>query len=174
MLPHQVLYVPTMMMTSTILSLALLGAGLAQSITSTQQVQANPVTVSLSPSASVVGISSLTTGGVDSFSGIRYAQPPVGELRLKPPLPLTSPDGLIDATKLPPTCSQLYGLPPVFPDAFTQMVAGALKEPVPWILPESEDCLALNVMRPAGILASSKLPVLFWIHGGGFQVYMCS
>ena len=32
----------------------------------------------------------------------------------------------------------------------------------------SEDCLHLNVLRPAGTSASAKLPVLFWIHGGGF------
>ena len=34
---------------------------------------------------------------------------------------------------------------------------------------ETEDCLYLNVFRPAGTRAGQRLPVLFWIHGGGLQ-----
>ena len=159
------------MRSTALFSLALLGARVAgQSLTPAQQVQASQVTVSLFPSASVVGNSLV----VDSFSGIRYAEPPVGQLRLKPPQPIMSPEGLVDATKLAPTCSQLYGIPPVFPDVFTQLIVGAINATIPRTLPEHEDCLTLNVMRPIGTQANARLPVMFWIHGGGFQVYMCS
>ncbi len=34
----------------------------------------------------------------------------------------------------------------------------------------SEDCLNINVIRPTGATASSQLPVLFWIYGGGYLV----
>lgn len=38
------------------------------------------------------------------------------------------------------------------------------------ILNAGEDCLYLNVHRPAGTKAGDKLPVLFWIYGGGFEL----
>lgn len=38
------------------------------------------------------------------------------------------------------------------------------------VFPDSEDCLTINVVRPAGISATAKLPVVAWIFGGGFQL----
>jgi carboxylesterase type B len=35
---------------------------------------------------------------------------------------------------------------------------------------QSEDCLSITVTRPEGVSQDAKLPVLFWIYGGGFQV----
>ena len=32
----------------------------------------------------------------------------------------------------------------------------------------SEDCLTINVIRPAGLNSTAKLPVLVWIYGGSF------
>merc|ERR1740130_1880207 len=43
----------------------------------------------------------------------------------------------------------------------------ALGPPAPGALPQSEDCLFLNVWRPKAA-RSLKLPVMVWIHGGGF------
>jgi carboxylesterase type B len=34
----------------------------------------------------------------------------------------------------------------------------------------SENCLSINIVRPAGINSSTKLPIMFWIHGGSYQV----
>lgn len=37
-------------------------------------------------------------------------------------------------------------------------------------LPESEDCLYLNIFAPASATVGSGTPVLFWIHGGNYQI----
>lgn len=84
----------------------------------------------------------------DFFLGMPYAQPPLGSLRWVNPQPLnTTWQGIRDATEYSDIC---YGFG-------TDSV---------WY-PNSEDCLAINVVRPAGTNESSNLPVAFWIHGGG-------
>lgn len=91
-------------------------------------------------------------GGVDLFLGVPYAAPPVGKLRWMPPVEHASWKGTREATSFAPSCAQITEL-------------GAFAGPAN----ENEDCLYLNVIRPAGGDASSrKFPVLFWIHGGGF------
>jgi para-nitrobenzyl esterase len=85
--------------------------------------------------------------GVDEFLGIPYAAPPVGDLRWRPPQPAASWSGVRPATTLPPACAQL------------ENSNGPRSE--------SEDCLYLSIYKPAGALRGAKLPVLFWIHGGG-------
>jgi len=89
-------------------------------------------------------------GGVLSFKGIPYAAPPVGDLRWKPPQPVTPWSGVRPATAYGSDCMQLP-----FPG-----------DAAPLGTPPAEDCLVLNVWRPAG--ASTKLPVMVWIYGGGF------
>lgn len=114
----------------------------------------------------VVGSSLL---GIDSFKGIPYAQPPVGDLRLKPPQPITSSLGTINAVGTPNSCPQMTSsldtsnLP-------GQTLNTLLNSPlVQKVTSTGEDCLTLNVQRPANTKANAKLPVVFWIYGGGFE-----
>jgi para-nitrobenzyl esterase len=92
---------------------------------------------------------------IESFKGLPYAAAPVGELRWAAPQAVRPWPGLRSATSFAPACMQ--GGEPWPPGAPAEA--------------QSEDCLYLNVWRPAGAGADSaggKLPVMVWIHGGGW------
>src|SRR6476659_325296 len=94
--------------------------------------------------------------GVVSFKGIPFAAPPVGELRWRPPQPAAKWTGVRQASEFGADCMQgRFGPPPA-------AAAGAPAPRVP-----SEDCLYLNVWRPAD-QGARNLPVMVWIYGGGF------
>src|ERR1700683_269131 len=82
---------------------------------------------------------------VDVFFGIRYALAPEGAARWTPPQPPIPPTGTVLADIPGPACPQAGSTAP---------------------LPQSEDCLFLNVYVTVTARAPSKLPVFFWIHGG--------
>ncbi len=94
---------------------------------------------------------------VRAFQGIPYAAPPVGSLRWKPPVPAAHWKGTLDATKYGHHCAQNH----VFDDMIFQDAASPADN-------GSEDCLTLNIYTPADANTKSKLPVMFWIHGGGY------
>lgn len=108
--------------------------------------------------------------GVDSFKGIPFAQPPVGNLRLRPPQSINKSFGTIQATAPPKSCPQqknnVVNTTGLAQDVVNQVMDSPLFQATN---DESEDCLTINVQRPSDTNSSSKLPVLFWIYGGGFE-----
>jgi para-nitrobenzyl esterase len=100
-------------------------------------------------SGSVQGTTT-ANGQIRVFKGIPFAAPPIGELRWQPPRPAAAWQGVRDATAFGPRCMQ--------GQIFSDIVFKEL----------SEDCLTLNIWTPAKV-ASDRLPVMVWIHGGGFQ-----
>ncbi|KAA8615586.1 PnbA Carboxylesterase type B [Pyrenophora tritici-repentis] len=84
----------------------------------------------------------------DFFLGIPYAQPPVGSLRFRNPVALNTT--FSEPKPATQYSSECYGY-------------GSDQ----WNYPVSEDCLYINIVRPAGY-EDENLPVSFWIHGGGF------
>jgi carboxylesterase type B len=131
------------------------------------QKRAGPTVIAPSPQATVTGKDLL---GVETFNGIPYAQPPVGQLRLKPPQAITSAIGKVDGTASPRACPQFFfstdGMN--FPG---NVLGTLLNTPLfQTVTNAGEDCLTINVQRPKGTKAEAKLPVLFWIFGGGFEL----
>ena len=90
-------------------------------------------------------------GTVVSWKGIPFAAPPVGALRWRPPQPMAHWEGVRDAFQYGHDCMQK----PFGGDA------------APLGTTPSEDCLVLNIWRPAAP-AVKRLPVMVWIYGGGF------
>jgi len=131
----------------------------------------------------------------DSFKGIPFAQPPVGDLRFAPPVATTENLGVRDATQYGFSCPQSNlangVLPGVIANALAQSTVDAITSlpilsavagtkcvpPVAHLASSTlaalvltrrpscsaaEDCLTLNVFRPAGVSSSAKLPVMVW------------
>ncbi|MGR6964091.1 carboxylesterase/lipase family protein [Geodermatophilus sp. URMC 61] len=92
-------------------------------------------------------VSGVQAGGVDGYLGIPYAAPPVGELRWSPPQPPAPWDGVRPADAYGNRCPA------------TESTNGPRSE--------TEDCLFVNVQRPAGTTPEDRLPVYVFIHGGG-------
>lgn len=96
---------------------------------------------------------------VEEYRGIPFAEPPLGNLRFKPPLPRAPWDGVYEATGHGSVCPQ----PPVPGFPGVPLSAGIHH------LNNTEDCLELNIWAPTP-QASTKVPVYVWIHGGGFSL----
>ena len=89
------------------------------------------------------------------FKGIPYAEPPIGELRFRKPLPVKEWPEVINAYNWPNVCYQSKF--EYFPYLAKNM---------------SEDCLYLNIWTPSDSLNSNELkPVIFYIHAGGLLVW---
>ncbi|KAJ7454668.1 alpha/beta-hydrolase [Mycena latifolia] len=95
--------------------------------------------------------------GTEEWLGIPFAEPPVGPLRFKAPVPISTPlPGIQNASAFGNACPQPA-------NALTPLGAAV-----------SEDCLYFNVWRPEGTTSKSRLPVLVWIHGGAWTTLSAS
>ncbi|KAI2611992.1 carboxylesterase family protein [Hypoxylon sp. NC1633] len=98
----------------------------------------------------------LIRNGIEVFLNIPYGKDTSGANRFKPPVPFApQPGSTIDAQAYGPACPQPLdtAAPPLTLTNITDI---------------SEDCLNLNVARPRGLCADDRLPVMVYIHGGGF------
>ncbi|XP_037804945.1 cholinesterase 1-like [Penaeus monodon] len=84
-----------------------------------------------------------------SFQTIPFAEPPVGDLRFKNPVPAAPWSGVRNGSLLTPMCIQQHAILGTKPEG-------------------QEDCLYLSVYTPRPY--ESDLPVMVWIHGGGFTI----
>lgn len=124
------------------------GAVLARSRSVGQSTAGRDDVLVQTPSGALRG---LRSNGVRVFRGVPFAEPPVGDLRFRAPVPKRAWTGVRDATH--------FG-------------AAAVQDGDRSVT-QSEDCLYLNLWAPdsandSGIRAGGKLPVFVWIHGGGF------
>lgn len=87
--------------------------------------------------------------GFEAFLGVPFAKPPIGDLRFRDPEPVEPWQGVLSVKEAKPDCKQRNYLIPY------------------WPIMGDEDCLYMNIYRPKGI-AAKKLPVVFYIYGGGF------
>ena len=96
-------------------------------------------------------VQGVTSGGITIFKGVPFAAPPTGELRWRPPQPAAAWRGVRKADAFAPACMQTgVSMPGEAPPTI------------------SEDCLYLNIWKPADT-KGKNLAVLVKIYGGGFS-----
>ncbi len=89
--------------------------------------------------------------GIQIFKGIPFAEPPIGDLRFKPPVKKEPWEDVLEATEYGPYAYQGYS---------------PLEEMLNQKVDEDEDCLYLNIWTPSP--DNKKRPVMVWVHGGSF------
>ena len=101
-------------------------------------------------------VEGIDQGPTQAFLGVPFAAPPVNELRWRAPQPAARKQGTRKAVAFGASCMQSWPVP-----TFGPYTAEFVDTPA-----VSEDCLFLNIWRPAQ--AARNLPVFVWVHGGAF------
>ncbi|OWF47761.1 carboxylesterase 1D-like [Mizuhopecten yessoensis] len=115
-----------------------------------------PPPIVSTPSGPIKGVIVPTLGqDMVQFRNIPYAKPPVGNLRFEKTVPVEPWADTLDGTFFGPSCIQdtQYW--------FWEKAENNIT---------TEDCLQLNVHVPGAVSTTEKKPVMFWIHGGSFQI----
>ena len=94
-------------------------------------------------------------GSMRVWRGMPYAAPPMGELRFRAPAPVPAWSGIRDAGAFGPIAPQAR--------------AARLVRPAALLAPADEDCLNLNVVAPERDAGAPSLPVMVFVHGGGYS-----
>jgi para-nitrobenzyl esterase len=136
-----------------------LGVGLAAGVLSPRAAFANAGPVAETAAGKVRG---LINEGVSVFKGVPYGASTAGANRFMPAKPVAKWPGVRDALDYGPSTPQSNPNVQRQPSATAGLI-GELSD-----RPESEDCLVLNIWT-RGLKDNAKRPVMFWIHGGGFQ-----
>ncbi len=100
----------------------------------------------------VRGTAGLAGGHIRTWKGIRYAAPPVGDLRFRAPQPPERWTEVADATSFGAACPQ-----PTFPNMPLDLGAS-----------QGEDCLSLNIWASSDTEPGDRKPVMVWLHGGAY------
>ncbi|KAI9457440.1 carotenoid ester lipase precursor [Lactarius psammicola] len=110
-----------------------------------------------------------TVNGINKFLGIPFAKPPVGDLRFRLPQAHGPYSGTYNATAFGLSCPQ-QATTVAIPNGLPQETVKFLSSSPGPAKPDGEDCLSLNVVAPAHAARfGSRLPVVVWIYGGGFE-----
>ncbi|KAI6191725.1 Carboxylic ester hydrolase [Aphelenchoides bicaudatus] len=121
--------------------------------------QTKATLVTLQDGSPIVGEVAQSAHGKTVSQGIPFAEPPVGNLRFRKPIPKAPWRTIYNATKYSNACIQ--SMDTYFGDFFGATMWNSN-------VPMSEDCLYLNVFVPGRIDPNKKLSVIIWIYGGGF------
>jgi para-nitrobenzyl esterase len=139
------------------LKVAAAGAALLAAAAAATTLSAEAVEKPLAPIRTQSGLVAGQTlpSGVKAWLGVPFAKPPVQDLRWKPPQPI-SWKGVWNADRKGPECIQVLR-----PHNINHYFGEE---------PTSEDCLYLNIWAPGSATATSKLPVIVFIYGGGSTI----
>src|SRR5215831_6778625 len=134
-------------------ALAFLSGGGATVVAQTGKVPAQDVVVE----TTFGKVRGRRANGISTFKGIPYGASTAGARRFLPPTKPTAWTGTRDALDFGPSCPQLPGFKTPEIQIMQNLASNA----------SSEDCLVLNIWTPG--TDATKRPVMFWLHGGGFQ-----
>lgn len=118
-------------------------------------------------------LTGLVDNNMEAFKGIPFVEPPVGDLRFRPSVPFTGSLNGFQATAMGKSCYplDLFNNIRLKRHVDMSLLSGVNPEQLDLMNDANigEDCLTLNIYRPAGIPKDAKLPVMVWVYSGAFQ-----